>query len=41
VEKVIQGRDFTCMVETINAIEAWLGSLKKDSPAVVHLRVKA
>ncbi len=27
VEKVIQGRDFTCMVETTNAVEAWLGSL--------------
>lgn len=27
VEKVIQGRDFTCMVETVNAVEAWLGSL--------------
>jgi type IV secretion system protein VirB4 len=27
VEKVIQGRDFTCMVETINAVDAWLGSL--------------
>ncbi|KCZ51260.1 conjugal transfer protein TrbE [Hyphomonas pacifica] len=27
VEKVIQGRDFTCMPETLNAIEAWLGSL--------------
>jgi type IV secretion system protein VirB4 len=27
VEKVIQGRDFTCIVETVNAIEAWLGSL--------------
>jgi type IV secretion system protein VirB4 len=26
-EKVIQGRDFTCMVETVNAVEAWLGSL--------------
>ena len=26
-EKVIQGRDFTCMPETLNAIEAWLGSL--------------
>ncbi len=23
-EKVIQGRDFTCMPETLNAIEAWL-----------------
>jgi type IV secretion system protein TrbE len=27
VEKVIQGRDFTCMVETVNAVDAWLGSL--------------
>jgi type IV secretion system protein TrbE len=27
VEKVIQGRDFTCMVERVNAIDAWLGSL--------------
>jgi type IV secretion system protein VirB4 len=27
VEKTIQGRDFTCMRETLNAIEAWLGSL--------------
>jgi len=27
VEKVIQGRDFTCMVETLNAVDAWLGSL--------------
>ncbi|MGU3400481.1 conjugal transfer protein TrbE [Brucellaceae bacterium D45D] len=27
VEKVIQGRDFTCMCETINAVDAWLGSL--------------
>ncbi|MBB1093850.1 conjugal transfer protein TrbE [Rhodopseudomonas palustris] len=27
VEKVIQGRDFTCMVESVNAVEAWLGSL--------------
>ena len=26
-EKVIQGRDFTCKPETLNAIEAWLGSL--------------
>ncbi|MGY4158317.1 type IV secretory pathway VirB4 component [Bradyrhizobium sp. USDA 4461] len=25
VEKVIQGRDFTCMIETVNAVEAWLG----------------
>ncbi len=27
VEKVVQGRDFTCMPETLNAVEAWLGSL--------------
>ncbi len=27
VEKVIQGRDFTCISETVNAIEAWLGSV--------------
>ncbi len=27
VEKTVQGRDFTCMRETVNAIEAWLGSL--------------
>lgn len=27
VEKVIQGRDFTCMIETVNAVEAWLGGL--------------
>jgi type IV secretion system protein VirB4 len=27
VEKVIQGRDFTCMVERVNALEAWFGSL--------------
>ena len=27
VEKVIQGRNFTCMAESVNAVEAWLGSL--------------
>jgi type IV secretion/conjugal transfer VirB4 family ATPase len=27
VEKVIQGRDFTCIREGVNAVEAWLGSL--------------
>ncbi|CCJ07315.1 conjugal transfer protein TrbE [Methylocystis sp. SC2] len=35
-EKVIQGRDFTCMVETVNAIEAWLGSL----PGHVYANVR-
>jgi type IV secretory pathway VirB4 component len=36
VEKVIQGRDFTCVVETINATEAWLGSL----PGHVYANVR-
>lgn len=27
VEKIVQGRDFTAMPETINAVDAWLGSL--------------
>lgn len=27
VEKVIEGRDFTCVHEGVNAVEAWLGSL--------------
>ncbi len=27
VEKTVQSRDFTCMVESVNAVEAWLGSL--------------
>ncbi|PWB80542.1 MAG: conjugal transfer protein TrbE [Methylocystaceae bacterium] len=35
-EKVIQGRDFSCMVETVNAIEAWLGSL----PGHVYANVR-
>jgi type IV secretory pathway VirB4 component len=36
VEKTIQGRDFTCMSETLNAIEAWLGSL----PGHVYANVR-
>src|SRR6516225_1109028 len=36
VEKVIQGRDFTCIVETVNAVEAWLGSL----PGHVYANVR-
>ena len=36
VEKVIQGRDFTCTVETVNAVEAWLGSL----PGHVYANVR-
>jgi type IV secretion system protein VirB4 len=36
IEKVIQGRDFTCIVETVNAIEAWLGSLPGQTYANVR-----
>ncbi|MGE3998435.1 MAG: conjugal transfer protein TrbE, partial [Variibacter sp.] len=36
VEKTIQGRDFTCMREGVNAIEAWLGSL----PGHVYANVR-
>jgi type IV secretion system protein VirB4 len=36
VEKVIQGRDFTCIVEGINALEAWFGSL----PGHVYANVR-
>jgi len=36
VEKVIQGRDFTVIVEGMNAIEAWLGSL----PGHVYANVR-
>ncbi|HEY9216817.1 MAG TPA: conjugal transfer protein TrbE [Phenylobacterium sp.] len=36
VEKAIQARDFTCMVETINAVEAWLGSLPGHAYANVR-----
>jgi type IV secretion/conjugal transfer VirB4 family ATPase len=35
-EKVIQGQDFTCMVETVNAVEAWLSSL----PGHVYANVR-
>jgi hypothetical protein len=35
-EKTIQGRDFTCMRETVNAIEAWLGNL----PGHVYANVR-
>ncbi|MBN9533238.1 MAG: conjugal transfer protein TrbE [Alphaproteobacteria bacterium] len=36
VEKIIQGRDFTCMTEGVNAVEAWLGSL----PGHVYANVR-
>ncbi|MCK1713853.1 MULTISPECIES: conjugal transfer protein TrbE [unclassified Bradyrhizobium] len=35
-EKAIQGRDFTCMAETVNAVEAWLGSLPGQTYANVR-----
>jgi len=36
VEKIIQGRDFTAMAESINAVDAWLGSL----PGHVYANVR-
>jgi type IV secretion system protein VirB4 len=36
VEKVIQSRDFTCIVEGVNAIEAWLGSVPGHTYANVR-----
>jgi type IV secretion system protein VirB4 len=36
VEKVVQGRDFTCTIEGVNALEAWLGSL----PGHVYANVR-
>ena len=36
VEKIIQSHDFTCIAETVNAIEAWLGSL----PGHVYANVR-
>src|SRR3546814_3014860 len=35
-EKIIQGRDFTAMPETVNAVDAWLGS----SPAHAYANVR-
>ncbi|WP_018236222.1 conjugal transfer protein TrbE [Ensifer sp. BR816] len=36
VEKIIQAHDFTCIAETVNAIEAWLGGL----PGHVYANVR-
>ena len=36
VEKIVQGRDFTAMTETVNAVDAWLGSL----PGHVYANVR-
>ncbi|WP_332769573.1 conjugal transfer protein TrbE [Phenylobacterium sp.] len=35
-EKAIQGRDFVCTVETVNAVEAWLGGLPGHAYANVR-----
>lgn len=35
-EKIIQGRDFTCIIEGVNAIEAWLGGI----PGHVYANVR-
>jgi type IV secretion/conjugal transfer VirB4 family ATPase len=36
VEKIIQGRDFAAMAETVNAVDAWLGSLPGHAYANVR-----
>ncbi|WP_218927438.1 conjugal transfer protein TrbE [Paracoccus pantotrophus] len=36
IEKVIQGRDFTAMSESVNAVDAWLGSLPGHAYANVR-----
>ena len=36
VEKIVQGRDFTAMIETVNAVDAWLGSLPGHAYANVR-----
>ena len=36
VEKIVQGRDFTAMAETLNAVDAWLGGL----PGHVYANVR-
>lgn len=35
-EKVIQGRDLLCRIETVNAVEAWLGSIPGNAYANVR-----
>jgi len=36
IEKVVRGRDFACISETLNAVEAWLGSLPGNPYANVR-----
>src|SRR3546814_2379440 len=39
VEKVIQGRDFTAMPETVNAVDAWLRSEEHTSELQSLMRI--
>ncbi|KXU32391.1 conjugal transfer protein TrbE [Sphingobium sp. 22B] len=36
IEKIVRGRDFACIVEGLNALEAWLGSLPGNPYANVR-----
>jgi len=36
IEKVVRGRDFACIAESLNAVEAWLGSLPGNPYANVR-----
>ena len=36
VEKIVRGRDFACIAESLNAVEAWLGSLPGNAYANVR-----
>jgi type IV secretion system protein VirB4 len=36
IEKIVRGRDFACLPESLNAIEAWLGSLPGNPYANVR-----
>ena len=36
IEKIVRGRDFACIAETLNALEAWLGSLPGNPYANVR-----
>ena len=36
IEKIVRGRDFACIAESLNAIEAWLGSLPGNPYANVR-----
>lgn len=36
IEKIVRGRDFACLPETLNALEAWLGSLPGNPYANVR-----